>query len=84
MRWGTRWHRLKACILIKTATGKFPAVAKVVPHLKGVKAAFSVMGRTDVVANVDVPDLRSLSDLALRIGKIPDVVATETLIGLEV
>jgi len=75
---------MKACILIKTEAGKHRAVAEKVSKIKNVKTSFSVLGRTDVVANVEVADLKRLSNLALEIGAVTGVVATETLIGLEV
>jgi len=74
---------LRACILVKTAAGKFNEVAKAIEKLEGVKRAFPVMGRTDVVVWAETPNLRSLGRLAYAIGRTPDVVATETLIGAE-
>jgi len=74
---------LKACILVKTTAGKYGEVAKAIANLSGVKRAFPVMGRTDVVIWAEVPNLRSLGRLAFAIGRTTDVVATETLIGVE-
>ena len=72
---------MKACILIKTDVGAHTNVAKQVRKLKGVKAAFSVMGSTDVVASVDAKDLKELAELDLKIAGIKGINATETLIG---
>lgn len=74
---------MKACILIKVEAGKHDPVAKIVAGISGVKAAFPVLGRTDVVANVEVAGLKELSTLALEIGKTTGVTATETLVALE-
>ncbi len=74
---------MKACILIKTDPGTHKAVAKNITGLKGVKIAFPVLGRTDVVANVETTTLKRLSILAFEIGTVPGVTATETLVGLE-
>ena len=74
---------MKACLLIKTQPAKYKQVTKKVKEIKGIKVAFSVLGRTDVVANVEVTSLKELSALALKIGSIDGVSATETLIGLE-
>ncbi|NWG09208.1 MAG: Lrp/AsnC ligand binding domain-containing protein [Nitrososphaerales archaeon] len=74
---------MKACLLIKTQPTKFDQVRKHVRAIKGIKVAFSVLGRTDVVANVEVTSLKELSTLALEMGSIDGVLATETLIGLE-
>ena len=74
---------MKACVLVKTAAGKYVEVAKAVSKLDGVKRAFPVMGRTDVVARAELPTLRDLGRLAYAIGKTTNVVATETLVGAE-
>ena len=74
---------LKACILVKTAAGKYGEVARTLANLEGVKRAFPVMGRTDVVVWAEVSDMRSLGRLTYAIGRTEDVVATETLIGAE-
>lgn len=75
---------MKACILIKTRLGRHNSVAKRVSKLGGVSLAFPVLGRTDVVANVSVKDLKELGSLAFEIGGLRGVLATETLIALEV
>ena len=74
---------MKACILVKTTAGKYGEVAKAIANLEGVKRAFPVMGRTDVVVWAEAPDLKSIGRLAFAIGRTTDVVATETLIGAE-
>jgi len=74
---------MKACILIKTDPGKHKAVARNITMLSGVKIAFPVLGRTDVVASVEVTSLKRLSTLAFEIGNVQSVVATETLVGME-
>ena len=74
---------MKACILVKSEAGKHGSVCKEVAKLRGVKTAFSVVGRTDVVASVNVANLKELTQLAIKIGAISGVVATETLVGME-
>ena len=74
---------MKACILVKSEAGKHGAVCKEVAKLKGIKAAFSVVGRTDIVTSVDVVNLKELTQLAMKIGAISGVVATETLVAME-
>ncbi|RLI51767.1 Lrp/AsnC family transcriptional regulator [Candidatus Bathyarchaeota archaeon] len=73
---------MKACILIKTEPSKIKTVTKIVEKIEGVKIAFSVLGRTDVVASVEASTLEELSILAFKIGGTPGVIATETLVGL--
>jgi len=73
---------MKACILIKTNPSKIKTIAKIVEKIEGVKIAFPVLGRTDVVASVEASTLEQLSILAFKIGGTPGVTATETLVGL--
>jgi DNA-binding Lrp family transcriptional regulator len=73
---------VKACVLIKTKPGTHIAIAKIVAQIKGVKAAFAVLGRTDVVANVDADELADVSELVFLIGNLDGVSETETLIGM--
>ena len=74
---------MKACILIKTDPGKIKKIAKIIEKIKGVKIAFPVLGRTDVVASVEVSNIEQLSVIAFKIGETPGVTATETLVGLD-
>jgi uncharacterized protein with GYD domain len=73
---------MKACVLIKTEPGTHITVAKIVAQIKGVKTAFPVLGRTDVVANVDADELTGVSELVFKIGDLNGVTETETLIGM--
>jgi uncharacterized protein with GYD domain len=73
---------MKACVLIKTEPGTHIAIAKIVAQIKGVKTAFAVLGRTDVVANVDADELADVSRLVFLIGDLDGVTETETLIGM--
>lgn len=75
---------MKACILVKTSPGKHNAVARAVSKIAGIKLAFPVLGRTDVVADVEAVDIKALQKIALEIGALRGVMATETLIALEV
>ena len=75
---------MKACLLIRTKPGIHNDLAEAVAEMMGVKLAFPVLGRTDVVANVEVDDLEALTALVLNLRDVEGVAATETLIGLEV
>lgn len=74
---------VKAILLIKTVVGAHSKVAASLAKVKGVQAAFPIVGRYDVVAATDVPSLKVLSALALEVGGRKGVVATETLVGME-
>lgn len=75
---------MKTCLLIKTEPNMHNIVAEAITKIKGVKLAFPVLGRTDVVSNVEIDDLKALTELVLNILIVNGVAACETLIGLEV
>jgi uncharacterized protein with GYD domain len=75
---------MKACILVKTSSGKHKDVSMKINGMKGVKTVFPTFGRTDVVVNAQVNDFKELASLLSRISRISGVLATETLIALEV
>ena len=74
---------LSACVLIRTQHGKFEDVVKLIHQLKGVKRVFPVLGRYDVVVDLEVSSLEELGSIVLRMGKISGVVFTETLMEIK-
>ena len=72
-----------ACILIWCEAGKHNKVVGELKKLKGVKKAFAVHGRWDVVSEVEVANLRVLGGLALKINGLEAIRATETLVGFQ-
>lgn len=74
---------VSACILIRAERGRFEEVAKTVVQVKGVKRAFPVLGRYDVVVEVEAADMRELAAAVLKISRLSGVVFTETLIEIE-
>ncbi len=70
--------------MVKTGSGKHKDVYKKIKGMKGVKTVFPTFGRTDVVVDVKVSDFKELASLLSRISGIRGVLATETLIALEV
>lgn len=70
---------VSACVLIYCDAGKFPAVLSEVKKLAGVKRAFSVLGRCDVVAEIEAADAKTLSEITWKVTRLPGVTATETL-----
>ena len=69
-----------ACVLVCCEPGKYSEVARKIREIKGVARAFSTSGRWDVVAEVEVADLKALTDVALKINGLSGVRATETLV----
>jgi len=74
---------VSACVLIRTRRGEFEDVVKALRQLGGVERVFPVLGRYDVVADVETSDERELGRLVLRMGRIAGVVFTETLVEIQ-
>ncbi len=71
---------LKACILVKTETGKHGAVAKKLSQNLGAKICFPVLGMADVVLKVEVRDMEELTRFVQGILLVRGVSETETLV----
>ena len=76
--------KMKARLLIRTKPGKHNKVAEAITDMRGVKLAFPVLGRTDVVANVELVDLKALTGFLLKLREVDGIAASETLVGVEV
>lgn len=74
---------VRATVLIRVRSGQHYEVARSIASIRGVKSAFAVMGAADVVARIEVEEMRALSAIGTQIGNLPDVVTTETLIAAE-
>lgn len=71
---------VKAVILVKAPRS---LIASKLKNIKEVKDAFSISGRFDAVALVQVKSLYELKNLTTKIQKIPNVQRTETLVQVE-
>lgn len=71
---------MKAVILVKAPRS---LIASKLKNIKEVKDAFSISGRFDAVALVQVKSLSELKHLTTKIQKIPNVQRTETLVQVE-
>jgi DNA-binding Lrp family transcriptional regulator len=75
---------IRAYLLIRTDPGKAKDVADQVSNVSGsprVKKSCAVMGRFDVIAEVEADDLNSLTSIVLsKIATIPHVRNTETAV----
>ena len=74
---------VRASVLIRTRRGEFADVVRAIRQLDGVERAFTVLGRYDVVADVETENLSKLSRTVLRMSRIAGVVFTETLIEVK-
>jgi DNA-binding Lrp family transcriptional regulator len=74
---------VSACVLIRTVSGKFDEAVKSLRQVRGVQRVFPVLGRYDVVADVEVKNPSDLGSTILRLGRLVGVVFTETLVEIE-
>ena len=60
---------LSACVLIRSERGKFETVTARLKQLPQVRRAFAVLGRFDIVADVEARDSLELGRAILKIGR---------------
>lgn len=70
---------ISACILIRTERGRFDEVVEHMKQFSETKNVIAVLGRYDVVVEIEVPDYESLGKTVMKMGKMGGVVFTETL-----
>ncbi len=75
---------LSACMLIRAERGKFEEVAKNLRQIPEVVRVFPVLGRFDIVADLEAPNSRQLARAVIRASKMGGIVFTETLPEVEV
>ncbi len=74
---------VSACVLIRTSHGKFEEVVERIRQVKAVKRVFPVLGRYDVVVDVECAGMQDLGEAVLRISRLAGVVFTETLVEVQ-
>lgn len=74
---------ISACVLIRAERGKFDAVAKNLKQIPEVKKAFSVLGRYDIVVDMEASSGKTLAHAVLKANRLSGVVFTETLPEVE-
>lgn len=75
---------ISACILIRTERGRFDEVVDHMKQFSETKNVIAVLGRYDVVVEIEVPDYDSLGKTVMKMGKMGGVVFTETLPEMKV
>jgi uncharacterized protein with GYD domain len=74
---------VSACVLIRTSSGKFEEAVRMIRQINGVQRVFPVLGRYDVVADLEADNSLALGSAVLRIGRLTGVVFTETLVEIK-
>lgn len=72
-----------ACMLIRTEAGKFEKVADNLDQILEVKRTFAVIGRFDVVVDLEATDSKKLAEAVMKVNRLAGVVYTETLVEVE-
>jgi uncharacterized protein with GYD domain len=70
-------------MLVRTERGKFDQVTKNLRQIKEVKRVFAVLGRYDVVVEVEAANTKQVANAVLKANKQAGVVYTETLLEVE-
>ena len=74
---------VSACVLVRSQRGTYDEVVDRIKQLKGVNRVFPVLGRFDVVADVEAPNVSVLGDTIIRMGRLAGVIFTETLVEIQ-
>ena len=74
---------ISATVLIRSTHGEFDRVVERIGKIKGVMRIFPVLGRYDVVVDIEASNSTSLGTAVLRMNRMSGVVFTETLVEVK-
>jgi DNA-binding Lrp family transcriptional regulator len=74
---------ISACILIRTERGRMEDLAKKLKQIPEIKRAFPVLGRYDIVADVEAANGKQLARAVTKTMRLGGIVFTETLPEVE-
>jgi len=74
---------ISACMLIRTERGRFEGVAKNLKQIHEVKRAFPVLGRYDIVAELEAENSADLARAVTKANRLAGIAFTETLPELD-
>lgn len=74
---------MNACMLVRAERGRFEQVAKNLKQIPEVKRVFPVLGRFDVVVDMEAANGRQLARAVMKANRLVGVVYTETLPEVE-
>lgn len=70
---------MRCCILIRILPGKGYEVLEAIKKFSGIKNAYFVFGRYDIIAFAEAPNYETLSSLVAKINAISGIKSTESL-----
>jgi uncharacterized protein with GYD domain len=74
---------ISACMLVRTEKGKYEDLVTRLKQIQGVRSAFPVLGRYDIVVDIESTGNRELGKAVLKVNKMAGVVFTETMPEVE-
>ena len=74
---------ISACVLLRTERGKFEDVVQKMGRFDGVKRVFPVLGRYDVVVDLEGETFQRIGNTVLKMGRMSGVIFTETLLEIQ-
>jgi len=75
---------MKAIVEILVSAGNVEKVQEALKKINGVKESYSVTGHCDIIAIIEAPDFKTITNIIIRnIHKINGVERTETLLVSE-
>jgi DNA-binding Lrp family transcriptional regulator len=72
-----------ACMLIRTEKGKYQEVVDRLKQISSVKAAFPVLGRYDIAADLESTNSKELGRSILKVNRLAGIIFTETMPEVE-
>lgn len=73
---------VEACALVRLVGARARDALEAIRGIEGVKKASLVWGRYDLVAYIEGPDAKAITDTATKVNAVPGVRSTETLVQL--
>ncbi|HXQ91693.1 MAG TPA: Lrp/AsnC ligand binding domain-containing protein [Nitrososphaerales archaeon] len=70
-------------MLIRTEKGKYQEVVDRLKQISSVKAAFPVLGRYDIAADLESTNSKELGKSILKINRLAGIIFTETMPEVE-
>jgi len=74
---------ISACMLVRTEKGKYEDLVTRLKQIQGVNSAFPVLGRYDIVVDIEATGNAELGKAVLKVNRMAGIVFTETMPEVE-